>query len=76
MMSFSGYIHEQMSAAHHRDLLEAAEHARLIAQARRQDRVRHRSFLRRRASQPRMTIAPHQRTGPDVRAPTSPSASR
>ena len=33
-MILSSYIHEQLAAAHRRDLLEAAEQSRLIAQAR------------------------------------------
>ena len=33
-MMLSSYIHEQLAAAHRRDLLEPAEQSRLIAQAR------------------------------------------
>lgn len=78
MMIVNGYTHEQIGAAHHRDLLRAAEHARLIAQARPHHRPRRRaqSLLRRRAPRHRMTVEPHQRAGPDVRSATSPPAPR
>ena len=33
-MILNSYIHQQLAAAHRRDLLEAAEQSRLIAQAR------------------------------------------
>lgn len=41
-MILSSYIHEQLAAAHRRDLLEAAEQSRLIAQARQRRSERHR----------------------------------
>jgi hypothetical protein len=75
-MISDSYIHEQMAAAHHRDLLEAAEHARLVAQARQHHRMRQRSFLRRRPPRPRMSIEPRGRASPDVRATTPPIATR
>lgn len=75
-MISKSYIHEQIAAAHHRDLLEAAEHARLIAQARQHHRLRQRSFLRWPAPHPRMTVEPRQRASPDVRTTTSPNATR
>ena len=75
-MISNSYVHEQMAAAHHRDLLEAAEHARLVAQARQHHRARQRSSLRGRAPHPRMTGEPRQRAGPNVRTTTSPTATR
>lgn len=72
----NSYIHEQMAAAHDRDLLEAAEHARLVAQARRHHRVRQRLFLRWRAPHLRLSFEPHRRVGPDARTTTSPTATR
>jgi hypothetical protein len=39
-MILSSYIHEQLAAAHRRDLLESAERARLAAQLRRHTSTR------------------------------------
>jgi hypothetical protein len=52
-MSLSSYIHEQLAAAHRRELLDAADHSRLIAQAREQRSERQRFPLPSRGPAPR-----------------------
>jgi hypothetical protein len=71
-MTTNTYIQEEIAAAQHRDLLEAAEHGRLIAQARQHHRPRRRalSLLRRRALRHRMTVEPRHRVGPDLHTHT------
>lgn len=76
VMFSNSFIHEQMAAARHRDQLEAAQHARLIAQARRHHRAGPRSFWPWRTSHPRMTGEARGRAGADIRTTTSPSAAR
>ncbi len=62
-MILNGYIHDKLVAAHQRDLVEAAEHARLAAQARPSRRRRENFSLRSRAEGPRRRpvhrLAPH-----------------
>ena len=52
-MSLSSYIHEQLAAAHRRELLEAADQSRLIAQARERRSERQRFPLPFRGPAPR-----------------------
>ena len=52
-MILSSYIHEQLAAAHRRDLLEAADRSRLIAQARQRRSERQRFPLPVRGPAPR-----------------------
>ena len=69
-MILSSYIHQQLAAAHRRDLLEAAEQSRLIAQARQRRSERQRFPLPFRApSTRRGTIVEPRAQGVATAAP-------
>ena len=80
-MILSSYIHQQLAAAHRRDLLEAAEQSRLIAQARQRRSKRQRlplpfrgpatrrgTIVEPRASDPQQPLPMHR----PASAPTEP----
>jgi hypothetical protein len=71
-MMFSSYIHEQLAAAHRRDLLEAAERARLIARVHEHRGERQRFQLRSGSRAPRRRAAAEPRPS----ASASPTATR